>query len=74
MGNSSPTEHQKQAMTSQQSQIVDQNYSNNIMFIAFSTLETICLKILGKDLKSTKKMFSYYDKVDYTSKTIPELM
>jgi hypothetical protein len=44
------------------------------MLVAFSTLESISRKILGKDGNSSKKKFGRQDKIDYSSKTLPELI
>jgi hypothetical protein len=44
------------------------------MLLAFSTLESICRKILGKDSQSLKKRYGKQDKVDYSTKTMPELI
>ena len=44
------------------------------MLVAFSTLESITRKVLGKDGKSSKKKYGKQDKVDYSSKTMAELI
>jgi hypothetical protein len=55
-------------------QVVEQNYSNNILFLTLSTLESIYWKLQGSDISKEKKKFGNYDKVDYSSKTLPELI
>jgi hypothetical protein len=44
------------------------------MLLTFSTLEAICLKILGADCKKEKKKFGKQDVVDYTGKNKAELI
>jgi hypothetical protein len=44
------------------------------MLMAFSTLESISRKILGRDGKSEKKKYGKQDKIDYSSKTMQELI
>jgi hypothetical protein len=63
-----------QKQTGKQHQIVEQNYSNNILFLTFSTLESIYFKLLGETVSKDKKRFGNYDTIDYSSKTLPELI
>lgn len=42
--------------------------------MALSTLESICLKILGKENASGKKKYSQQDRVDYSGKSMAELI
>ena len=58
-----------------QAQTVDQNYANNILFMALSTLESIEQRL--KDGKRApvreQKEFGRYDKHDYSYKELAEL-
>lgn len=57
-------QHQKQ----DQRVITDQNYSNNILMMVLSTLESLENKYKGMSQHQSKK-YSYYDKVDYSGKS-----
>ena len=65
---------QNQKQNTVQAQIIDQNYSNNIMMQALSTLESISRKLLKKDGRRDNKKYGSQDKVDYSSKTLAELI
>jgi hypothetical protein len=65
---------EKSQVKGKQAQLVEQNYSNNIMLLAFSTLESVCCKILNADSSSAAKRFGRQDKVDYSLKSMQELI
>ncbi len=69
-GNSSK---QDQMQVQNQKQISDQNYANYSIFMALSTLESLQIAFDKSNIKFEDKRFGYYDKHDYSSKTIMEL-
>lgn len=72
MGTSTSSDNQKskQKLNNVQTQVIEQNYANNIMMVALSTLESICRKLLGRDNRSASKKYGQQDKVDFSSKTL----
>lgn len=66
----------KKTQVNKQAQTVDQNYANNILFMALSALQTLESKIRnrvegrgnGYNLRSNEKEFGNYDKHDYSYK------
>jgi hypothetical protein len=62
-----------QADKQKQNMIVDQNYSNNIMMMIMSTLESLAAAMNSKSVKREDKMYGHYDKVNYDNKNFIEL-
>lgn len=73
---------QEQKITQQQ--LVDQNYANNILFMALSAMESLQYRLNQKQtlinhninkvgLRSDDKFFGAYDEYDYCNKSIEEL-
>ena len=54
-----------------QSKIMDQHYSNNIMLTTMSTIEELAKAVSSQ--RSGFKAYGYYDKSDYSSKSVAEL-
>jgi len=65
---------QESKQISSEIQSVEQNFSNEIMIMAFSTLEAICLKILDRECSKEKKKFGRNDIASVTKKTMVELI
>ncbi len=64
---------QDQMLMQNQKQISDQNYANHSIFMALSTLESLQIAFDKSNIKFEDKRFGYYDKHDYSSKSIMEL-
>lgn len=64
----STSSHSHQHQKQDQRVITDQNYSNNILMMVLSTLESLENKYKEMSPHQSKK-YSYYDKVDYSGKS-----
>ncbi len=54
--------------------LIDQNYANNIMFMVFSTLESLSILEDNNNLSKIEKVYKHYDKQDYSDKNAKELL
>lgn len=61
---------QKTVQVNKQSQLIDQNFANNILFMNMSTLEALEQNMKG--IKDTK-IFEAYDPIDSSSRPIEVL-
>ena len=67
------SQNSKQGQRNEQKLIQDQNYSNEIFFGMMSTLESMVQHFQGRSNQYNNKAFRTYDRVNYSSKSLPEL-
>ena len=61
---------QRQVSVQKQKVVTDQHHSNNILMTILSTLESLAAKVAGSSITSKEKVYGYYDKVDYSQKSL----